>query len=100
VSTTTSPVTQTALTDVKKESIRLIGTVCELGNISNPVPATIIIKKLIEKTKAGGILKFVMLSNSLFISERHSRKIVDNIIVFPLRIDQKDLSLPSSIKFE
>jgi len=53
VSTTVNPVTQTALVEVKRESIMLIPFVVAFGSSKSKVPEIINIKKLITKTRAG-----------------------------------------------
>jgi hypothetical protein len=73
---TVNPVTHTALTDVKRTSWYLIGTVLELGNISNPDPIRIIIRKLEEKIKAGGKFMELISPNILGISRIAMTKLV------------------------
>jgi hypothetical protein len=75
VSTTNSPVTQTALTEVKKESRYDKGSVCALGSINKPEPISMIIKKLDEKIKAGEIFLELMKLSDLEILEIAIRKI-------------------------
>ena len=79
MSTTTRPVTHTALTEVKKESTYDKGSVCALGSINKPEPISMITKKLDEKIKAGGIfIELINLSNP-DISEMAIRKIAITI---------------------
>jgi hypothetical protein len=49
VSTTTRPVTHTALTEVNRESSQDKCPVCTLCSINNPDPSRIITMKLVEK---------------------------------------------------
>jgi hypothetical protein len=100
VSTTTRPVTHTALAAVKKESRYDIGSVCALGSINKPEPISMIIKKLDEKIKAGGI--FIELINLKVpdISEMAIRKIAATTGVFPVNKAHNDLSVFTKFKLE
>jgi len=100
VSTTTRPVTQTALTAVKKESRYDIGRVCALGSINKPEPIRMIIKKLDEKIKAGGIFTELINRNGLDISEMAIRKIAVTTGVLPVKKAQNDLSAFTMLKLE
>ena len=53
VSTTASPVTHTALVDVNKASVKLIGMVVDIGIISSMAPAKIKNAKLVMNSCAG-----------------------------------------------
>jgi len=75
VSTTTRPVTHTALAEVKKESRKDNGRACALGSNNSPEPISIITRKLVAKIKAGGILIELIILARLDISERPIRKI-------------------------
>ncbi|MDO9340114.1 MAG: hypothetical protein Q7T72_06250 [Bacteroidales bacterium] len=100
VSTTTRPVTHTALTDVNKESRKVRGRVCALGSINSPDPIRMIIKKLVEKSKAGGMfMELISLANT-DISEMAIRKIATTIERFPKKNVQKDLLLVTILKLD
>jgi hypothetical protein len=98
VLTTTSPVTQTALTDVNRESRNVNGIVCALGIINSPEPIRIITKKLAENSKAGGT--FIELTNleNTDISEIAIRKIPKITGIFPLKNTQKGFILAIMLK--
>jgi hypothetical protein len=83
VSTTISPVTHTALTDVNRESRKDNGIVCAFGSNSSPEPTKMTIKKLAEKRRAGGI--FIELINFAKpgISEIVMVRIAITIGIFP-----------------
>ena len=83
VSTTTRPVTHTALTDVNKESRKVKGRVCAFGSINSPAPIRMIIKKLVEKSRAGGMFIELISLASPDISEMAIRKIAITIGMFP-----------------
>jgi len=100
VSTTTRPVTHTALTAVKKESRNDIGNVCALGSINKPEPISIIIKKLDEKIKAGGIFIELINLNDLDISEIAIRNIAVTTGVVPVNIVHNDLSVFTMLKLD
>ena len=79
VSTTVRPVTHTALTDVNKELRKVKGSEWAFGNINNPDPIRMIIKKLPEKSKAGEMFtKLTNLANT-DNSEMEIRKIAITI---------------------
>jgi len=99
VSTTTRPVTHTALTAVKKESRYENGIVCALGSINKPEPIRIIIKKLDEKIKAGGIFTELINLNGRDISEMAIRIIAITRGVFPVNKAQIDLSVFTMLEF-
>jgi hypothetical protein len=67
-------VTHTALAEVKKASRNESGRVCDLGSINNPDPISIITRKLVAKSKAGGILMELITFARLDISESPIRK--------------------------
>jgi len=93
VSTTTRPVTHTALTEVKKESRYDKGSECALGSINSPDPIKMIIKKLVEKIMAGGMFIELKIKNKPDILEIPIRKIATTIGVFPMKNIHKDFSL-------
>jgi hypothetical protein len=79
VSTTVRPVTHTALTDVNKELRKVKGSECAFGSINSPDPMRMIIKKLVEKSKAGDMFtKLTNLANT-DNSEMKIRKIAITI---------------------
>jgi hypothetical protein len=91
VSTTTRPVTHTALTDVNKESRNVNGSSCALGSNNSPVPISMIIIKLDEKINAGGMFTELINLSSPDISEMVIRKIAVSTGVFPENNVQNDL---------
>jgi len=100
VSTTTRPVTHTALKEVNKESRYDKGIVCALGSINKPEPIKIIIKKPDEKIKAGGIFFELMNLSNPDNSETARRKIAITIWVFPKKNAHKRLSVFTIWKLE
>jgi len=100
VSTTTRPVTQTALTDVKKESRKVKGRVCALGSINSPEPIRMIVKKLEEKSKAGGMFIELISLAKTDISEMAIRKIAIMTGIFPKKSVQKGLLLVTMLKLD
>lgn len=93
VSTTMSPVTHTALTDVKNEFRKDNGRVWAFGNINKPVPINMIIRKLKLKSNAGGT--FIELTKIVRadISEIAIRKIAIVTGIFPEKNVQKEMLL-------
>ena len=100
VSTTTRPVTQTALTDVNNEFRKDRGCVCAFGSKRSPAPIIIMMKKLLEKSKAGGIFIELISLASSDISEIAMMKIATFKDIFPKKNVQKALLLGTILKFE
>jgi len=100
VSTTIRPVTHTALTDVNNASRKLSGILWALGSINNPDPIKIIIRKLLEKSSAGGIfIELINLANT-DISEIAIINIADITGMLPKKKAQNGLLLVTRLKFE
>jgi hypothetical protein len=99
VSTATRPVTQTALTEVKRESSQDKGTKCALGSINSPDPIKIIIRKLAEKIKAGGIFTELIILCKPDISEIPMSMIAKTIGTFPRKIPRKGFPILTMLKF-
>ncbi|MFA5819904.1 MAG: hypothetical protein WC854_11605, partial [Bacteroidales bacterium] len=98
--TTTRPVTHTALTDVNKESGKVKGIVCAFGSINSPDPIRMIVKKLVENSKAGGMfMELINLANT-DISEIAIRNIAITILIFPKKNVQNDLLLVTMLKLD
>jgi len=74
VSTTSSPVTHTALAEVKNESRKDKGRACALGIINSPEPTSMITRKLVAKSNAGGIFIELITLARLDISDSPIRK--------------------------
>ena len=74
VSTTIRPVTHTALAEVKKESRKDNGRVCARGSINIPEPISMITRKLVAKSNAGGIFIELITFARVDISESPIRK--------------------------
>ena len=83
ISTVESPVTHTALVDVKSASTRDIVTPSsvERGTISSTVPKNIIITKAEARSSAGLVLRRIMLTKSREISIREKTPTTASIYI-------------------
>ncbi len=100
VSTTIRPVTQTALTEVNNESRKVRGITWAFGSINNPDPIKIIIRKLPEKSSAGGtFIELITLANT-DISEIAIINIADITGILPKKKAQNGLLLVTIPKFD